>query len=83
MIPKAYIYPKETRPIRDLLRQRSRLVALRAAAYDSFRRLLLRHGILGHSRNDINQTAEEDLQHWFAHPLVRRHSDLWPRRRPQ
>jgi transposase len=30
MIPKASSYPQDTRPIRDLLRQRSRLVALRA-----------------------------------------------------
>jgi transposase len=75
MIPKAYIYPKETRPIRALLRQRSRLVALRAAEYGSLRRLLLRHGLLGHSRNDIKETTEEDLQRWFAHPLVRLHGE--------
>jgi transposase len=73
MIPKAYIYPKATRPIRDLLRQRSRLVALRAAAYGSLRRLLLRHGLLGHSRNDIKETTDEDLMRWFAHPPVRLH----------
>jgi transposase len=73
MIPRAYIYPKDTRPIRDLLRQRSRLVALRATAYGSLRRLLLRHGLLGHSRNDIKQTTDEDLMRWFAHPLVRLH----------
>jgi transposase len=73
MIPQAYIYPKETRPIRDLLRQRSRMVALRGAEYGSLRRLLLRHGLLEHSRNDIKQTANEDIQRWFAHPLVRLH----------
>ncbi len=73
MIPKAYIYPKDTRPIRDLLRQRSRLVALRGATYGSLRRLLLRQGLLRHSRNDIKETTEEDLQRWFAHPLVRLH----------
>jgi transposase len=73
MIPKAYIYPKDTRPIRDLLRQRSRLVALRATEYGGLRRLLLRHGLLGHSRNDIKQTTDEDLMRWFAHPLVRLH----------
>jgi transposase len=73
MIPQAYIYPKETRPIRDLLRQRSRLVALRGTEYGSLRRLLLRHGLLEHSRNNIKQTAQEDIQRWFAHPLVRLH----------
>jgi transposase len=73
MIPKAYIYPKDTRPIRDLLRQRSGLVALRATEYGSLRRLLLRHGLLGHSRNAIKQATDEDLRRWFAHPLVRLH----------
>jgi transposase len=73
MVPKAYIYPKETRPIRDLLRQRSRLVALRASEYGSLRRLLLRHGLLAHSRNAIKQAADEDIQRWFAHPLVQLH----------
>jgi transposase len=73
MIPKADIYPQESRPIRDLLRQRSRLVALRGTAYGRLRRLLPHHGLLEHSRNDIKQTAHEDLQRWFAHPLVRLH----------
>jgi transposase len=72
-IPKAHIYPQESRPIRDLLRQRSRLVARRGTEYGRLRRLLLRHGLLEHSRNDIQQTAHEDLQRWFAHPVVRLH----------
>jgi transposase len=37
MIPTASIDPKDTRPIRDLLRQRSRLVALRATEYGTKR----------------------------------------------
>lgn len=73
MIPKAYIYPKDTRPLRDLLRCRSNLVTLRGAEYGGLRRLLLRHGLLAHSRNDIKQTAADDLERWFAHPLVRLH----------
>jgi transposase len=52
MIPKASIHPKDGRPIRDLRRHRSTLVTLRAAEYGGLRRLLLRHGILAHSRND-------------------------------
>jgi transposase len=73
MIPQAYIYPKDTRPIRDLLRHRSTLVTLRAADYGGLRRLLLRHGILAHSRNDITQASDDDLEPWFTHPLVRLH----------
>jgi transposase len=73
MIPKASIYPKATRPIRDLRRQRSRLVALRAAAYGRLRRLRLRHGLLRHARHDITQTADDDRERWLAHPLLRLH----------
>jgi transposase len=73
MLPQAYIYPQETRPSRDLLRQRSRLVALRGAEYGSLRRLLLRHGLLAHARNDLKPSAHEAIQRWLAHPLVRLH----------
>src|SRR5207253_2924758 len=46
VVPAAYIYPVETRPVRDLLRRRTRLVQVRAGEYGSLRRLLLRQGIL-------------------------------------
>src|SRR5438552_16870046 len=45
-VPAAYIYPVATRPARDLLRRRGRLVQVRAGEYGSCRRLLLRQGIL-------------------------------------
>lgn len=74
LIPQAYIYPAQTRPVRDLLRRRSQLVQLRAEEYGSLSRLLLRHGILGHNRNQIKELMEEDLQQWFSHPLVQLHA---------
>ncbi len=70
MIPEAYIYPKEHRPVRDLLRRRSRLVTMRAEEYGSLRRELYRHGILEHSRNNIKRTIEEDIELWFKDPLI-------------
>jgi transposase len=70
VIPKAYIYPARTRPVRDLLRQRHKVVAMRAHEYGSLRQLLLRQGLLSISRNEIKLTEEEDLQEWFTHPLV-------------
>jgi transposase len=73
MIPQASSSPQATRPIRDLRRQRSRLVARRAAAYGSLRRLLRRHGLLAHSRHDLKATTDEALRRWFAPPLVRLH----------
>lgn len=70
LIPKAYIYPASTRPVRDLLRRRMQAVALRAREYGSLRQLLLREGILSSSRNQIKLACDEDLSVWFSHPLV-------------
>ena len=50
-IHAAYIYPKETRPIRDLVRQRTRVVSFRAREYANTRMRLYQHGILDHTRN--------------------------------
>lgn len=65
MIPKAYIYPKKTRPIRDLLRKRMKVTSLRAREYASLRKLLYRQGIAEHNRNGIKRVIEEDLEMWF------------------
>jgi len=70
LIPKAYIYPASTRPLRDLLRRRMQVVQLRAREYGSLRQLLLRSGILSSSRNQIKQAEDEDLNEWFSHPLI-------------
>ena len=71
VIPTAYIYPPDIRPVRDLLRRRLNLVHLRAREFGSLRQLLLREGILSSSRNEIKRTNDEDLKLWFSHPLVR------------
>ena len=70
VIPKAYIYPASTRPLRDLLRRRLKTVSLRAHEYGSLRQLLLREGILSSSRNEIKMAEDDDLKQWFSHPLV-------------
>lgn len=70
VIPTAYIYPAEQRPVRDLLRQRLLLVQRRAELYGRISRLLLREGILDASRTQIKELAEEELEHYLAHPLV-------------
>ncbi len=74
VIPKAYIYPKQTRPTRDLLRRRLRLVRLRATEYGNLRRLLLRQGILDATRADVRDPSEEDLEVWFKHPMIKMHA---------
>lgn len=69
VIPRAYIYPPETRPVRDLLRHRLLLVQRRAELYGRISRLLLREGILAASRHQIKELSEEELERYFAHPL--------------
>ena len=71
MLPEAYIYPKETRPIRDLVRQRTRLVAARAQGYAALRLRLYQHGIHDHSRNDTKGWALQDIEEVTGHPIVR------------
>ncbi len=70
VIPKAYIYPSTTRPVRDLLRPRMKAVAMRAQEYGSLRQLLLREGIISSSRNEIKLAQDDDLRVWFTHPLL-------------
>jgi len=70
VIPKAYIYLASSRPVRDLLRRRMRVVGLRAQEYASLRQLLLREGLLESSRNDIKLAEDQVLKLWFSHPLV-------------
>src|SRR5438093_2304522 len=73
-VPAAYIYPVETRPVRDLLRRRAHLVQVRAGEYGSLRRLLLRQGILSSKQQEIKTATEAELEQWFEHPLVRLHA---------
>src|SRR5205807_6932256 len=71
---RCYIYPVETRPVRDLLRRRMHLVQVRAGEYGSLRRLLLRQGILSSKQQEIKTATEAELEQWFEHPLVRLHA---------
>ncbi len=69
--PEAYIYPKATRPLRDLVRQRGRLVVARAREYSGVRLRLYREGILDHSRNSAKTITSEELDRLLRHPHVR------------
>jgi transposase len=70
VIPGAYIYPPEQRPVRDLLRQRLLLVQRRAELYGRISRLLLREGIIDASRREITELSESELEQYFSHPLL-------------
>jgi transposase len=69
-IHEAYIYPRETRPIRGLVRQRTKLVSLRGREYAGLRMRLYQHGFLGHSRNSARTISEEELNEFFDHPAT-------------
>lgn len=69
-IPEAYIYPKEARPIRDVLRRRTRMVRLRAEAYVAIKRKFQQYG-LPYSDKAIHSANEKELLRWFEHPGIR------------
>jgi len=64
-ILEAYIYPKEDRPVRALVRQRLKLVRERGKQYTSLRILLYQHGHLDHSRDGIKSMGREHLDEIF------------------
>ena len=70
-VPIAYIYPRQTRSLRDLIRQRTSVVALRAREYAGIRRILYQHGLHDHSRNSVVQTTADELDRIFGDPRVR------------
>ena len=65
ILPEGYIYPKQERPVRDLLRKRIHLVHQRTAQILSFQNLVARN--LGDkiNVNTINKLNEGDLEDLF------------------
>jgi transposase len=70
-VPEAYIYPKQRRPVRDLLRRRNRLVSLRATAYRYMKQVLLQQGMHGYSLADLKRFDEAMVVKLFDHPALR------------
>ena len=69
-VPEAYIYPKQRRPVRDLLRRRNRLVSLRATAYRYMKQVLLQQGMHGYSLADLKRFDEATIRTLFDHPAL-------------
>jgi transposase len=65
ILPTGYIYPKEERPIRDLLRKRTQLVHQRTLQIQSFQNLVSRN--LGKSMKGtaVKKLSEDDVEHLF------------------
>ena len=62
ILPEGYIYPKEERPVRDLLRKRLQLVRHRTSHILSFKNLVSRTLGIQMSSNEIKGLRDEDVE---------------------
>ena len=61
ILPEGYIYPKQERPLRDLLRKRSHLVRIRTSLILSLQNIVMRnHGIKIRS-NDLKKLTQDPV----------------------
>lgn len=65
ILPEGYIYPKEERPVRDLLRKRLQFVQQKTAHILSFKNLVSRNLGFQMSSNDIKKLTEDDVEEMF------------------
>ncbi len=68
-IPEAYIYPKDSRPIRDLLRRRTRMVRLRAEAFRAINVTYQKYGMTSCDKAS-RRADEEQVFGCFKHPNI-------------
>lgn len=71
ILPQGYIYPKEIRPIRDLLRKRGHLVKLRTSLINSLQGIIARNCGCSLSGRKMKQTSENHVA-----PLLADDEDL-------
>jgi transposase len=70
ILPEGYIYPKEQRPVRDLLRKRLMLVRQRTAQILSFENLFTRNHGSRINVNAVNKLIEQDVENIFEQEYV-------------
>ena len=66
ILPEGYIYPKDERPIRDLLRKRGHLVQLRTSLINNLQDIIARNCGIKVSSNDIKRLREDLVNHYLA-----------------
>jgi len=71
ILPTGYIYPKDIRPIRDLLRKRGHLVRLRTSLILSLQNIITRNCGVDIRCNDIKLLKEDKV-----HPFLEDNEDL-------
>jgi transposase len=71
ILPEGYIYPREERPLRDLLRKRGHLVRLRTSLIISLQNIVSRSCGVGLNVNDVKRLKEDRI-----HPLLEENVDI-------
>jgi len=71
ILPEGYIYPKEERPKRDLMRRRQMFVHQRTSQILSLQSMITRNLGIKISGNKIKQLEEPDIEKLFEHPHLR------------
>lgn len=71
ILPTGYIYPKDERPLRDLLRKRGHLVSLRSSLLISLQNIITRNCGVKMKSNDIKRLRENRV-----YPLLSNNEDL-------
>jgi transposase len=66
ILPEGYIYPKEERPIRDLLRKRRHLVKLRTSLILSLQNILSRNCGVSFRANEVKRLKEDRISPFLA-----------------
>jgi transposase len=71
ILPEGYVYPKEERPIRDLLRKRGHLVRLRTSLIISLQQIITRNCGIMVNVNDVKRLREDRIS-----PLLAENEDV-------
>jgi transposase len=71
ILPEGYIYPKEERPVRDLLRKRLQLVRHRTSHILSIKNIMSRNLGATMKSNDIKTLQEKEVERLFQEPHLR------------
>jgi len=79
-LPEAHIYPKETRPLRDLLRRRADLVVERTRCYLGLRMQFLQYNTNTMSQSALKRFDDEDLNLLELPEVVKMNGSLALRR---
>jgi transposase len=70
ILPQGYIYPKQQRPVRDLLRRRLLFVRQRATHILSLKSMLTRNLGINVPTNEIRKMKEDDVDQLFDDPYL-------------